>query len=131
MRISDWSSDVCSSDLELDGAARDAAGEDAAEEVVAIEQRHQERERRIGIDIWRGHMLDDLLEPPRQRAVAHIVVGAGIAVAAAGEEHGEIELVAIALEAAAQTDHLVEHFLSPRARTHAQIDSAPVYPTVT
>src|SRR3546814_15200403 len=45
MRMSDWSSDVCSSDLGID-----AAGEDTAEEVVGLQRGDQHLERRVEFD---------------------------------------------------------------------------------
>src|SRR3546814_3531145 len=108
MRISDWSSDVCSSDLigkpgdrddvacvsflhrhalkapkgknlgrtarfdhlavgierldrhvHLQRAAGDAAGEDTADEIVAVQQRHQELERAVTVGDRLRHMIDD------------------------------------------------------------------------
>ena len=68
--------------VDLDRARLDLAGQDTAEEVVAIEQRDKELERPIDIGGGRGHMLDNLGKQRGQRAFAHIRVFVGIAIAA-------------------------------------------------
>ena len=55
-------------------------------------------------------MADDRLEQGRQRAFADVEAFAGIAVAAAGVEHREIELLVIGVEQDEQVEHFVEHF---------------------
>src|SRR3546814_12106602 len=119
MRISDWSSDVCSSDLlkapkgknlgrtarfdhlavgierldrhvHLQRAAGDAAGEDTADEIVAVQQRHQELERAVPVGDRLRHMLDDGVEPRRQIPRTGFRVEAGIAVAAGGRHTREL-----------------------------------------
>src|SRR3546814_4045197 len=140
MRISDWSSDVCSSDLlkapkgknlgrtarfdhlavgfevldrhfHLQRAAGDAAGEDTADEIVAVQQRHQELERAVTVGDRLRHMIDDGFEHRRQIPRTGVRVEAGIAVAAGGIEHREIELVVAGVEADEQIEHFVKHFL--------------------
>ena len=59
-------------------------------------------------------MADDRFEHRDQRAFARVHVRRGIAVAARGVEHGEIELVVVGVERDEQVEHLVEHFLDAR-----------------
>ena len=54
----------------LDRTREDQAGQDAAEEIVAVEQGHEELERTVRIGRRRRHMIDDLLEQRLQRAFA-------------------------------------------------------------
>src|SRR3546814_8388810 len=59
MRISDWSSDVCSSDLFFQHAVDHADKDDDAEiGVVPAVDEHRD-ERRRGIALWRGDAGDD------------------------------------------------------------------------
>lgn len=96
---------------DLEPTALDPAGQDAAEERIAIEQRREHREFAIGIEIGFGDVRDDGLEQRQQVAVAHAVVHARIAGAARGIEHRKIELVVVGVEIDEQVEHLVEHFL--------------------
>ena len=91
-----------------------AARQDAAQEIVAIEQRHQEGERRVLVQVGRRHMVDDRLEHRDQRALARVHVGRGIAVAARGIEHREVELLVVRVERHEQVEHLVQHLLDAR-----------------
>src|SRR3546814_3141618 len=113
MRISDLSSGVCSSDLPLQApegedlgrapgfddlalgiervnrhvhlqrARSDTPGQDAAEEIVAVEQRDQELERSVLIRLGRRHMVDDGFEHRLQVARARVRIKSRIR----SEEH--------------------------------------------
>src|SRR3546814_5826685 len=56
-------------------------------------------------------MIDDGFEHRRQIPRTGVRVEAGIAVAAGGIEHREIELVVAGVEADEQIEHFVKHFL--------------------
>jgi chemotaxis signal transduction protein len=59
--------------IDLDRARLHPAGQDAAEEVVAVKQRRRGIEGRVLVHLvrWR-HVIDDLLEQRRQRAFARL-----------------------------------------------------------
>src|SRR3546814_20315475 len=81
MRISDWSSDVCSSDLggALRGLAADVAGEQRG--AVGIDQRQERMERAIGVPQRIG--AERLLA---FRGLMHLPVEPDITTVAVGEE---------------------------------------------
>jgi hypothetical protein len=83
------------------------AGQDAAEEIVAVEQGDEELERAIGIGRRRRHVADDGLEQRREIAFADIGGQPGVAVAARRVEHREVELLVIGVEQHDQIDPLV------------------------
>jgi hypothetical protein len=91
--------------------ALDAAGEDAAEEGVAVEQRGDHREVAGGIRRRLGHVADDDLEQLDQVAFALVRIGAGVTGAARGVEAREVELLVARVERDEQVEHLVEHFV--------------------
>src|SRR3546814_14583590 len=117
MRIGDWSSDVCSSDLDPDRPRLDAAGQHAADKIVAVEQGRKEAERPVGVETGGGNMADDRFEQRLEIAVARLWVRRGETLAARGIEDREIELVVAPVKRQAQPDHLVEPF--GRARVAA------------
>ena len=108
--------------VELDRAGEDQSGQDAAEEVIAVEQGHKEFERTIGIGAGGRDMIDDGLEHWRQVAGPDIGIVPGIAVAARGEQHREVQLLIRRLQADEQVEHLVEHFLRPGILTVDLVD---------
>src|SRR3546814_8369098 len=77
MRIGDWSSDVCSSDVDPDRPRLDAAGQHAADEIVAVEQGRKEAERPVGVETGGGNMADDRFEQRLEIAVARLWVRRG------------------------------------------------------
>src|SRR3546814_14004934 len=85
MRISDWSSDVCSSDLggALRGLAADVAGEQRG--AVGIDQRQERMERAIGVPQRIG--AERLLA---FRGLMHLPVEPDITPVAVGEERRKI-----------------------------------------
>ena len=103
-------------------ARLDAAGQHAAHEVVAIQQRGEEGERAGRIEAGGGDVVGDHLEQRLQRAVARAVVFAGIAVAAAGVEHREVQLLVVGIEADEQVEHLVQHGLRATVRPVDLVD---------
>ena len=100
--------------VDVDLARLDAAGQHAAHEVVAVEQRREEAERRFGVEPGGGHVVDDQLEQRLEIAFARMLVLACIAVAARGPQAGEVELVVIRIEIGEEIEHFVEHFLRAR-----------------
>ena len=69
-----------------------------------------------------GTWLDDGFEQGRQIAFAHVLGQPGIAVAARGVEHREIELLVIGVEQHEQVEHFVEHFERARVGTVDLVD---------
>src|SRR5690606_23620301 len=65
--------------VDLEPAAFDATGEDAAEERVAVEQRREHGELAVDRLSRRGHMADDDLEQLDEIAAAGVGIGAGVA----------------------------------------------------
>ena len=59
--------------LIVEPAALDAAGQDAAEEGVAVEQGGEHLELAVRVEAGRGHVADDGLEHRRQVAGADVV----------------------------------------------------------
>ena len=96
-------------DVEL--ARLDASGEHAAHEIVAIEQRGEEAERRLGVEPGGGDVIHDQLEQRFEVALARVLIVAGVTVAAGRPQAREIELVVIRIEAGEQVEHFVEHCL--------------------
>ncbi len=108
--------------VDLDRPLRDQPGEDAAEEVVAVEQGDEELERAVLVGAGRRDVLHDLLEQRRQGAFAQRGVLVGIAVAARGIEHREIKLLVACVEADEQVEHLVQHLLDALVRAVDLVD---------
>jgi hypothetical protein len=77
----------------------DAAGQHAADEIVAVEQGGEHLERAVGIGVRFRDVLDDRLEQRIEIAFADILGEAGKAAAPAGVERREIELLVIGVEA--------------------------------
>src|SRR3546814_14974831 len=69
------------------------------------------------------HMIDDGFEHRRQIPRTGVRVEAGIAVAAGGIEHREIELVVAGVEADEQIEHFVKHFLDTLVGTVHIVDN--------
>src|SRR5262249_43612185 len=105
-----------------DRAALDAAGQDTAEERIAIEQSREHLELARHIESWRRHVADDRLEERRQVAFADAVLKPRIARAPGRIERGEIELFVIGVEIEEQLEHLVEHFRGARVGTVDLVD---------
>src|SRR3546814_19616018 len=84
MRIGDWSSDVCSSDLDPDRPRLDAAGQHAADEIVAVEQGRKEAETPVGVETGGGNMADDRFDQRLEIAVARLWVRRADTLAARG-----------------------------------------------
>ena len=108
--------------VELELARGDAAGQHAADEIVAVEQGGEHLERAVGIGVRLADIVDDRLEQRIERAFADVVGQAGIAVAAAGVERREIELLVIGFEAEEQLEHFVQHFGGARVGTVDLVD---------
>ena len=91
----------------LDRALVDAADRDAAHVVVVVEVRHQELQR-LGRIAGRGrHAVVDRLEEIGHPALAVVAVEGGPAIAAAGEEHREVERQVIGAQLDQQVEDLV------------------------
>jgi predicted DNA-binding ribbon-helix-helix protein len=101
----------------LDRARQDAAGEDAAEEVVGFECRHQHAERGIRIDLRRRHMVHQQLEQRRHVRVLGLQRGRGPALAGRGEERREVELFVARIERDEQVEDLVMHLVGAHRRS--------------
>jgi hypothetical protein len=108
--------------VDLDGTRLDLAGQDTAEEVVAIEQGNEELEGSIDIGLWRGNVTDDGFEHRGQRAFTQAGVLVAIAIAARGIEHREIALFVGRFQRNEQIEHFVEHFLNAFIRAINLVD---------
>ncbi len=97
--------------VDVERAALDPAGQDAAEERVAVEQGREHLERAVGdrasgAGTWLTIVSNSGVRSPERTSS----VRPGIAGAARGVEGREIELLVIGLERQEQLEHLVEHF---------------------
>ncbi|EGE56060.1 hypothetical protein RHECNPAF_750018 [Rhizobium etli CNPAF512] len=108
--------------VRLDRTGRDAAGDDAAEEVVGLEDRADHAERTF-LDLRLGHVLDDEVEQRRQafvgRACRIVVHPAG---AAGTVEDGEVELLVGRIERGEKVEHFVDHFVRAGVGTVDLVD---------
>ncbi len=85
-------------------------GQDAADEIVAIEQGDEEAKFGVGVDVGLRDVRDDRLEQRRQSSLACIDILAGITVATRCVEHRKIELFIARAHRDEHVEHLVEHF---------------------
>ncbi len=110
--LDDVAVDVQRLDRHVDGqrSALDPAGQDAAEEGIAVEQRRKHLELAADIARRRRDVADDRVEQRRQVALANVVRHAGVAGAAARVEGREIELLVVGVEVEEELEHFVEHF---------------------
>src|SRR5690606_12601686 len=108
--------------VDLDRARLDAPGEDAPDEIVAVEQCREKGEGTIFIEPRRGNVVHDRLEQGLKRALARFGVGRGIAAAARGIEDREIELLVIGLERQEELEYLVKDFGGARVAAVDLVD---------
>ena len=108
--------------VDLDRARLDAAGQDAADEIVAVEQRREEGEGRLFVEAGRRNMRHDRLEQRLERAFARVGAFGGIAAAARGIKDREIKLFVIGVERQEQFEHFVEHFGGARVAAVDLVD---------
>ena len=95
---------------DFEPAALDPAGQDTAEEGIAVEQRRQHGESAVLVEIGCGHMADDQLEQRNEISLPGFRIFAGEAGPARGIKDREVELFVIRLERDEQIEHFVEHF---------------------
>jgi hypothetical protein len=88
-------------------ALLDAAGQDAAEEVVALQDRRVHRERLVELDLRRRHVLQDQVEHRRQVLARAFQLEVRPALPAGGEQGVEVELLIRRAEGGEQVEHLV------------------------
>ena len=99
-------------------AGQDAADADPADVIVVVDVRDEDLQRRLGVEVRRGHVLDDRVEevvdelrPLRGRSVG---LERRPAVAAGGVDHREIEGVVVGPEVHQQVEDLVQDLRRPR-----------------
>ena len=97
----------------LDRAAPDAPDADAAD-VLAVGQRlHAQLQRAVRVALGGGDVRQDRLEDRADVVALRVRIVAGPAVAAAGVEDRELELVVARIELDEEVEDLVQHRLGP------------------
>ena len=92
----------------LDRAAADAADADASDVRVVVERRDLELQRRVGLALRRGHVVQDGFVQRAHVGLAARVIGAGPAFERRGVDHREVELAIGGAQLVEQLEGLVD-----------------------